>query len=246
MTQANGGARLKAKVAFSYGEREVLKDVEFEARRGEMLVVIGPNGAGKSTLLKCLVGILKPRGYARLGEVDLLRVAPRLRARYVSYVPQSSVPEYNFTVEEFVEMGTYMTGGDLNSALRRVGLFERRGDSIFSLSGGEYQLALIARALAQGSDVMLLDEPTSHLDVNHALRVMELLRSLKDEKIVVVVLHDLNLAVRYADRIMILNDGEIFWEGEADELSPQVLSEVYGIRTRIMETELGRILVASL
>ena len=238
--------RLEVNVSFSYGEREVLKGVEFEARKGELLAIIGPNGAGKSTLLKCIVGILKPDGHVKLNGRDLLKMSPRLRARHVSYVPQSSVPEYNFTVGEFVEMGAYMTAGDVESALRRVGLFERRRESIFSLSGGEYQLALIARALAQGSEVMLLDEPTAHLDVNHALLVMETLSSLKEEKIVIPVLHDLNLAVRYADRVIILKDGEKFWEGKQEELPPQVLTEVYGVKARIMETEMGRIFVASL
>ncbi len=237
---------LMVDVSFSYGERRVLRNVRFGAERGELLAIIGPNGAGKSTLLKCIVGILRPKGRVLLDGMDVLGMKPRIRARHIAYVPQSSVPEYNFTVEEFVEMGTYMTRGDVKSALKKVGLLNRAGDSIFSLSGGEYQLALIARALAQGSRAILLDEPTAHLDVNRALEVMEILSSLKMEKIVVTVLHDLNLAVRYADRVVVLKNGEKFWEGEIGELSPEILEKVYGIRAEIMETTLGRVFVASL
>ncbi len=236
---------LEASVSFSYGDRKVLDGVELEARKGELLAIIGPNGAGKSTLLKCLVGILKPQGYVRLNGRDILGMSPKVRARYVAYVPQSSVPEYNFTIEEFVEMGAYMTKGDVTTALKRVGLYERRRDSIFNLSGGEYQLVLVARALAQGSEVILLDEPTSHLDVNHAFRVMETLMSLRSEKIVLSVLHDLALAVRYADRIIVLKDGRKFWEGRGTELTSNVITQVYGVRATIIETELGRTLVAS-
>ena len=184
--------RLSAKVSYSYGTREALKDLKLKAIGGELLAIIGPNGAGKSTLLKCLVGILRPVGKVELDGRDLLSLKPAERAKLITYVPQSSFPEFAFTVEEFVEMGSYMTGGSVEEALRKVGLWERRRDRITSLSGGEFQLALIARALAQGSRAILLDEPTSHLDVNHALRVMELLRELRGEKIVVAVLHDIN------------------------------------------------------
>lgn len=215
--------RLFARVSYSYGQREVLKDVEIEARRGELLAIIGPNGAGKSTLLKSLVGILKPIGKVELDGRDILTLKPAERAKLITYVPQSSFPEFAFTVEEFVEMGSYMTGGSVEDALRKVGLWERRRDRITALSGGEFQLALIARALAQGSRAVLLDEPTSHLDVNHALTVMELLRELKTERIIIAVLHDVNLALEYADRLVVMKDGEKFWEGKPGEITPDVL-----------------------
>ncbi|WP_099209244.1 ABC transporter ATP-binding protein [Thermococcus henrietii] len=237
---------LEARISFAYGEREVLKNVELKAERGELLAVIGPNGAGKSTLLKCLVGILRPRGTARLDGVELTSLRPAERARLITYVPQSSLPQFAFTVEEFVEMGAYMTRGSVRKALERVGLWERRRDKITSLSGGEFQLVLIARALAQGSRAILLDEPTSHLDVNHALMVMELLNELKGEKIIVAVLHDLNLALSYADRVLVLKDGEKVWEGSSKKLEPAVIETTYGIRARIIEVEGKRLLVPGL
>ncbi|MDI3474717.1 MAG: cobalamin transport system ATP-binding protein [Thermococcaceae archaeon] len=238
--------RLFARVSYSYGQREVLKDVEIEASRGELLAIIGPNGAGKSTLLKSLVGILKPIGKAELDGRDLLSLKPAERARLITYVPQSSFPEFAFTVEEFVEMGSYMTGGSVEKALKKVGLWERRRDRITALSGGEFQLALIARALAQGSRAVLLDEPTSHLDVNHALTVMELLRELKTERIIIAVLHDVNLALEYADRLVVMKDGEKFWEGKPGEITPDVLERVYGIRAKIVEVDSRRVFIPEL
>ena len=238
--------KLEARVSFAYREKEVLRDVELKAMEGELLAVIGPNGAGKSTLLKCLVGILRARGKAFLNGIDLLSLKPAERARFVTYVPQSSFPQFAFTVEEFVEMGAYITGGRVKDALERVGLWEKRGEKITNLSGGEFQLVLIARALAQGSKAVLLDEPTNHLDINHALTVMELLRELKNEKIVIAVLHDLNLALAYADRIIVLHRGEKVWEGKAGELRPGIIEEVYGIKAKMIEVDGKRLLVPEL
>jgi len=234
---------LEARISFAYGERDVLKNVELKAERRELLAVIGPNGAGKSTLLKCLVGILKPMGTARLDGVELTSLRPAERAKFITYVPQSSLPQFAFTVEEFVEMGAYITRGSVREALERVGLWEKRKERVTSLSGGEFQLVLIARALAQGSRAILLDEPTSHLDVNHVLMVMELLNELKGEKIIVAVLHDLNLALSYADRVLVLKDGEKVWEGPAEGLEPGVIEETYGIKAKIIEVEGKRLLV---
>jgi iron complex transport system ATP-binding protein len=235
--------RLEVSVSFSYGEREVLRNVEFTARKGELLAIIGPNGAGKSTLLKAMVGILKPKGRVRLDGRDILAMKPRERAKLITYVPQSSFPEFGFTIEEFVEMGAYATRGDVEGALKRVGLWERRKEPVTNLSGGEYQLALIARALAQGSRAILLDEPTSHLDINHSLTIMELLREMKEEKIVIAVLHDLNLALRYADRLMLLHGGKKQWEGKPGELRPETLEEVYGIRVKITNVDGHRVIL---
>ena len=236
---------LEVSVSFAYGERKVLRGVEFSAEKGELLAIIGPNGAGKSTLLKCLVGILSPEGHVRFNGTNLLELKPRERAKLITYVPQSSFPEFAFTIEEFVELGTYATRGNVEGALKRVGLWERRKEPVTFLSGGEYQLALIARALAQGSEVILLDEPTSHLDINHALEIMELLKEMSREKIVIAVLHDLNLALRYADRLILLHRGRKHWEGKPGELEPDIIEEVYGVKARIAEVDGHRVLLAS-
>jgi|Deesub1362B_J571_1020462.scaffolds.fasta_scaffold00007_312 iron complex transport system ATP-binding protein len=238
--------QLEVNLRFSYGEREVLKNVSFFAQKRELLAIIGPNGAGKSTLLKCMVGILKGKGYVRYNGLDLTKLPAKERAKYITYVPQNSLPEFAFTIEEFVELGTYATGGDVKKALKLVGMWERRREFITNLSGGEYQLVLIARALAQGSEIILLDEPTSHLDVNHALQIMELLTRLKDEKIIVAVMHDLNLALQYSDKLMLLHNGSIEWSGEVFELKEDILERVYGVKAKISTIDGKPILLAAL
>jgi len=235
---------LEVRLSFSYGRREVLKEVEFSAQKERLLAIIGPNGAGKSTLLKCMVGILKPRGYVKLDNTNLLELKPRDRAKFITYVPQSSIPEFAFTIEEFVEMGAYATRGDIRDALERVGMWDRRKEFVTNLSGGEYQLVLIARALAQGSEVILLDEPTSHLDINHALLIMALLEELKREKIIISVMHDLNLALQYSDEIILLNMGKVEWKGNTKELNSEILERVYGVKARIIEVEGKPVVVA--
>ncbi|WP_324735841.1 ABC transporter ATP-binding protein [Thermococcus sp. SY098] len=228
---------LEVNVSFSYGSRRILHDVEFSAQKNSLLAIIGPNGAGKSTLLKCMVGILKPEGYVNFNNINLIELKPKERAKFITYVPQTSVPEFAFTIEEFVEMGTYATRGDIKEALRKVGMWERRKEFVTNLSGGEYQLVLIARALAQGSEIILLDEPTSHLDINHALLVMNLLKDIKEEKIVIAVMHDLNLALQYSDEIILLNKGKVEWRGNTKDLKPEVLERVYSVKAKILEVE---------
>ncbi|ADT83599.1 ABC transporter ATP-binding protein [Thermococcus barophilus] len=228
---------LEVNISFSYGSRRILHDVEFSAQKNSLLAIIGPNGAGKSTLLKCMVGILKPEGYVNFNNINLIELKPKERAKFITYVPQTSVPEFAFTIEEFVEMGTYATRGDIKEALRKVGMWERRKEFVTNLSGGEYQLVLIARALAQGSEVILLDEPTSHLDINHALLVMNLLKDIKEEKIVIAVMHDLNLALQYSDEIILLNKGKVEWKGNTKDLKPEVLERVYSVKAKILKVE---------
>ncbi|ALM74519.1 ABC transporter ATP-binding protein [Thermococcus barophilus] len=228
---------LEVNISFSYGSRRILHDVEFSAQKNSLLAIIGPNGAGKSTLLKCMVGILKPEGYVSFNNTNLIELKPKERAKFITYVPQTSVPEFAFTIEEFVEMGTYATKGDIKEALRKVGMWERRKEFVTNLSGGEYQLVLIARALAQGSEVILLDEPTSHLDINHALLVMNLLKDIKEEKIVIAVMHDLNLALQYSDEIILLNKGKVEWKGNTKDLKPEVLERVYSVKAKILKVE---------
>jgi len=234
---------MQVEMSYSVEGRKILDNVRFKAKKGELLVIVGPNGAGKSTLLKCMVGILRGEGRVLFRGTDLLNLRPEKRARILAYVPQSSTPNYDFTVEEFVEMGTYKTSGSIEKALKTVKLWEKRDWSILTLSGGEYQLVLLARALAQGGDVMLLDEPIAHLDVNHVLMIMETLTDLKRGKVIVTVLHDINVALRYADRLLVLKGGRIFWSGTVEEFGEETLEEVYSVKGKIIETEVGKVFV---
>jgi iron complex transport system ATP-binding protein len=227
-----------------YGARLVLRGVSFTIDAGQVLALVGPNGAGKSTLIKVLSGVLPARGgQAHLNGTDLLRLGPAERARRVAVVPQMIHLPDAFTVGEIVLMGRTphlpLWAGEGRrdcevawAAMRRVQvelLAERHADE---LSGGEQQRVMLARALAQQPQVLLLDEPTAHLDLKHQVAVLELVRSLaREERLAVLMtLHDLNQAALYADRVVLLQRGEVVSQGPAqDVFTADQLSQVYGV-----------------
>jgi len=239
-------------VCFCYGSREILHDVELEAKSGEVLAVIGANGAGKSTLIRCINRILKPqKGTVFLDGKELSSFTGKERACMLGYVPQTAKDVFSFNVMETVLMGRkpHISWGvgkkDLkivNSILLRMGLKQFVERYLYELSGGERQKVLIARALAQEPEVLLLDEPTSNLDVRHQLEVMELIQSIAREqkKCVIIVVHDLNLAARFADKILMLKGGVVFAAGKAqDVLTTENIKDVYGVDSMIINTKLG-------
>lgn len=239
-------------VRFRYGSRDILKDVELEAKSGEVLAVIGANGAGKSTLIRCINRILKPqKGTVFLDGKELSSFTAKERACMLGYVPQTAKDVFSFNVMETVLMGRkpHISWGvgkkDLkivNSILLRMGLKQFVERYLYELSGGERQKVLIARALAQEPEVLLLDEPTSNLDVRHQLEVMELIQSIAREqkKCVIIVVHDLNLAARFADKILMLKGGVVFAAGKAqDVLTTENIKDVYGVDSMIINTKLG-------
>lgn len=239
-------------VRFRYGSRDILQDVELEAKSGEVLAVIGANGAGKSTLIRCINRILKPyMGTVFLDGKEFSRFNAKERACMMGYVPQTAKDVFSFNVMETVLMGRkpHISWGigkrDLeivNAVLLRMGLKQFVERQLYELSGGERQKVLIARALAQEPEVLLLDEPTSNLDVRHQLEVMELVQgiALQQKKCVLMVVHDLNLAARFADQILMLKDGVVFAAGKPqDVLVPENIKAVYGVESMIINTELG-------
>lgn len=239
-------------VCFCYGSREILHDVKLEAKSGEVLAVIGANGAGKSTLIRCINRILKPqKGTVFLDGKELSSFTAKERACMLGYVPQTAKDVFSFNVMETVLMGRkpHISWGvgkkDLkivNSILLRMGLKQFVERYLYELSGGERQKVLIARALAQEPEVLLLDEPTSNLDVRHQLEVMELIQSIAREqkKCVIIVVHDLNLAARFADKILMLKGGVVFAAGKAqDVLTTENIKDVYGVDSMIINTKLG-------
>ena len=193
-------------VCFCYGSREILHDVELEAKSGEVLAVIGANGAGKSTLIRCINRILKPqKGTVFLDGKELSSFTAKERACMLGYVPQTAKDVFSFNVMETVLMGRkpHISWGvgkkDLkivNSILLRMGLKQFVERYLYELSGGERQKVLIARALAQEPEVLLLDEPTSNLDVRHRLEVMELIKVLREQKKCVIIVVHVQLAAR--------------------------------------------------
>jgi iron complex transport system ATP-binding protein len=222
--------------------REVLAEVTFSARAGSVLAVVGPNGAGKSTLLKAVAGLLPHAGQIRIDGEDAGTLDRRARARRVAYVPQHSALEAGLPVREVVAQGRYahlelLRGPGpadvqaVNEALRLTDT-DRLADRPFNrLSYGERRLVLLARALATGATLLLLDEPTAALDVRHALDLLAVLRRLAEAGAsVIVVLHQLHEAVSHCDRALLLADGRVVTSGPvARVITTGPVREVYGV-----------------
>jgi iron complex transport system ATP-binding protein len=208
------------------GGAAILKEISLTLRGGSVLAIAGPNGSGKSTLLRCMAFLWPPAGgHVRLDERDL-RHMPRLEiARAITYVPQEIRLDFDFSVREVVGMGRYAHRGRLaaetaddrrcvDEALARADVTHLAERSVTRLSGGERQRVLIARSLATRAPVLLLDEPTANLDVDHSLEVLALCRSLaNDGYAVALASHDLNAVFRFADRVALLNYGCLVGEG---------------------------------
>jgi iron complex transport system ATP-binding protein len=232
-------------VRFGYGARTVLDGVNLAIERGEMLGLIGPNGAGKSTLVRLLAGILRPTsGAVRLDGRPLSEWTRAARARRLALVPQEPHVEFPYTVLEVVLMGRSphlsalaLPGRrDLDiarAALARLEVADLEARRMDELSGGERQRVFLARALAQEPGILLLDEPTTHLDLRHQTQLHDVARALCRQAGVGVlsVLHDLNLAAAYCDRLLLLAAGRTLSEGPpADVLEPGLLERAFGTR----------------
>ena len=235
-------------VGFRYDSRKALEAVTCEAVEREILGIIGPNGAGKTTLLRCINNTLKPQvGVVLINGEDVSRWDRRRIARHMGLVPQSAVITFPFTVLEVVLMGRHphqsLFGGEserdlevVREALRLTDTLRFATRPVTELSGGERQRVIIARALAQEPDTLLLDEPTLHLDLNHQLEVLGLVRRLTRERGLVTVMtsHDLNLAARYCDRLLMLEQGRVYAVGAPEEvLTPANIRRVYQVEAEI-------------
>ena len=235
------------------GCSEVLKNVSFQMESGKFLAILGNNGVGKSTLLKCFNHILKPdSGEVILDGENLLKLPGREVAKKVAFVSQS-VPNTQMTVHDVVMLGrrpymkwgfTEEDHGIVHDAMHRLDVEDMRGRFLNQLSGGEKQKVMIARALAQQPKALLLDEPTSALDIQNQYQVLKMVREIchKDNMIAVVVIHDLNLALRFCDRFLLLKDGEVYRHGDRSVLDSNALKEVYGVDAKVAEVE-GRHMV---
>jgi iron complex transport system ATP-binding protein len=229
---------------FSYNSHAVLEDIRFSVGPGELLAILGPNGAGKTTLLKCLNGILKPGGgCVRVEGGDLFRLASREAARRVGYVPQQSEAA-RLTVFDAVllgrkpHLGWKVTSRDLamvDAALKRFGLDELALRFIDELSGGELQKVAVARALVQEPRLLLLDEPTSSLDLKNQVGIMTMIRRVVTEHEVaaVMTMHDLNTALRFSDSFLLLKNGAIYDCGSAETMTAESIQAVYGLPVTI-------------
>lgn len=232
-------------LSFSYGTRSVFSSVSLAAEPGSFTGVVGPNGAGKTTLLKCLAGLLPPSsGRIKLGDDDISSLPRAAIARTVAVVPQDNQVRFEFTVEEFVMLGRLpyhqRTMRDTKHdreivawAIALTGMEAFAHRSVLALSGGERQRVAISRALAQEPKVLLLDEPTSHLDIGHQVDVLDLVHAMCiDQGLTVVgVLHDLNLASMYCDQVVVMADGVARLHGTPQKvLTQRNVETIYGNR----------------
>jgi iron complex transport system ATP-binding protein len=221
-----------------YGGEPVLENISLQIKSGDFLAILGPNGAGKSTLLKAMCGLLKPSlGELTLSGDSISRMSAMEIARRLSVVHQFAGTVMPYTVREFVALGMFPRrdgGGGLretDGALDMCDISLLADRRLTELSGGEMQLAFIARALVQNRHLILLDEPVSHLDVNHVTRIMDILHRLNMEGgTVITVLHDLNLAADYCGRIIALKDHGVFFDGAPSEVMRYDLIEsLFGV-----------------
>jgi iron complex transport system ATP-binding protein len=240
-------------VSAAAGSRPILRDVTLALHPGEVLTLAGPNGAGKTTLFRVASRVLRPTaGSVTLLGRPLADWPRRELARVLAVVPQDATIAFPFRVGEVVLMGRsphlgtlgFETRADLDcarEALARVGIEALADRSVLELSGGERQLVLLARALAQDPRVLLLDEPTAHLDLRHRVRVAALVRELvRDGRSALVVSHDLGLASRSGDRIALMRGGELRALGRPREvLTPQLLRETFDVEAEVLETADG-------
>ena len=236
-------------VRAGYRDREVLRGVDLVAHAGELVALVGPNGAGKSTLLRVLAGLLPPTsGTVTIDGTDLTTLDRRSVARRIAVVPQVFETLFPFTVREIAALGRTSRLGPLGTlgaedaravarALDDIGATELADRRIDRVSGGERQHAVLAMALAQETGVLLLDEPTAHLDPAHQRATLERLATLARTRglAVVAVLHDLNLAAAFATRVVLLSDGVVVREGAPIQvITPDVIADVFGPGLRVV------------
>jgi iron complex transport system ATP-binding protein len=241
------------KLSFNYNGFPALKDVELKMGLGEVLGIVGPNGSGKTTLLKCINRILKPKQNTVLidGE-DTSKIGLRELSKMMSYVPQNSTNTFPFTVFDIVLMGRrpyiqWSLGERDKEIVAKIldylGIGELAMRHFNELSGGEQQKVIIARALAQQPQLLLLDEPTSSLDIKHQLEILCILKGLAQSKhcSVIVAMHDLNLASRFSDRMLMLKQGCIFAVGTPESvLTEENIESVYGVKVHVTSSILDR------
>ena len=236
------------------GARHLVRDVTVEAAPARITALIGPNGAGKSTALRLMAGLWRPTGgRASLDATDLSRFSRRLLARRISFVPQDTHVEVPFTVRELVTMGRHPHLGRFDdpgpaddaavaAAMARADVAHLAGRPVTELSGGERRRAVIARSLATGSNVLLLDEPTANLDVDHVIETLTLLRELAaGGATIALALHDLNVVSRWADTVAVLQDGRLrATGGPAEVLDDDLVASVFGVRVERLSAGDGR------
>ncbi len=238
-------------IGVTYGSHRILDDLNLDFSDGCITAVMGPNGCGKTTLLRCIGGLLKPtKGRVLVDSRPVDEYAPRELAQRLAFVRQHAQTDFDFSAFEIVLMGRNPYQSRLQNesqadwdiveqCMKQTGTWHLRFSIPSQMSGGELQRVMIARALAQQTPLLLMDEPVSNLDIAHQLEVMRLLHAATD-KTILIVIHDLNLALQFCDRLLLLHNGKALYHGPiADGLTPDNIRSVYGVDTHISD---GRII----
>ncbi len=235
-------------ISYAYNTKNVIQNISFNLKAGEILTILGPNGGGKTTLLKCLNNILMPKtGSVLINETNISKMSNQDIACLMALVPQKLETLFPFTVQETIAMGLYAKSKFLSKATQnklidhaidKIGIAYLKNRYINELSGGEKQLVFVARAIIQDTPILLFDEATSNLDINHTATILRAVKSLaKDKNVTIIaIIHDINLAIRFSDKIMYLNGGD-----QSDTLSidkaikPKLISKFYNIDLKDIE-----------
>lgn len=248
------------KISFSYGGHNVLKEVSFSAREGDFLAVLGPNGVGKSTLFRCILGIISSyKGSIKIDGTDIRSLSKREMARRIAYIPQIHRPTFGYTVLDTVLMGTVRQVGTFSQpkkhqleiawdAMGQLGIEALADRNFAHLSGGEQQLVLVARAIAQQADILVMDEPTSSLDYGNQLRVLQKVKGLSERGYTVLLsTHNPQHVLTFAGGLLALADGCVAAFGKPeDTMTAELMRKLYNINVDFMEAPCGKVIVPRL
>lgn len=241
---------------FYYGDNHILKNISFSAESSSLWGLMGPNGSGKTTFFKCILGLLKHTGsQIKINNIDLKKINTPKLAKLISYVPQEHKPPFPFTVREIVLMGRspHMGGifglkkedyNEAEKAIDMVDIADIADKPVTALSGGQRQLTLIARSIAQNSPVMILDEPTSALDFNNQINIWKILKKLAElGKLIIACSHDPNHLLWFAENTLVIKNGEILASGKTEDIiTNRLLKEIYGSEYNILNNGSNKII----
>lgn len=238
---------------FSYGNKIILKDISLNFEKGKFYSIIGPNGSGKSTLIKNLSKILPPMANSVfIDKTDISTISNKKLSQKISVIPQDIKIEYDFTVFDVVMMGRSpykRRFEDFNvedekiveKYMKATNTWYLKDKLITELSGGESQRVIAARALTQETDIILLDEPTSHLDIQYQIEFLKIFKNLRMNKVIIAVLHDLNLAATFSDEIILINKGEIISKGTPWQvINKENIKNVYNLSVEVFENPINK------